>query len=134
MCELRDWISKGLVEQNLLGCVVYMVVATDYMRYLLRCVVYDDAEVVGSRAVAPEYNEVFYLLVLDADRAFDQVFEGCLALGHFKSYRIGLIRAIGYGLAALVITRRATCLKCCFASFLQFVRRTPAAIGKAFFY
>ena len=78
--ELRQRPAHALVDVDLPGGVVQVVVAPDHVGDPHVVVVGDDSQVVGRRAVGAQQDEVVELAVAEHDVALDQVVDDGLAL------------------------------------------------------
>ena len=76
--EARRRLAECLVEQNLLGRIRDVVVATDNIRDGHVDVVCDNREVVGRVPIGAQHDEVFDVGVVERDRSAHAVVEACL--------------------------------------------------------
>src|SRR6185369_575462 len=76
MGELRDRRTKGLIEENLPGSIVDMIVSADDSGDPHALVVDNHDKVIGGRPVAPLNDQVVELFVVEGYRPLDEIVEG----------------------------------------------------------
>jgi hypothetical protein len=131
MGKLRKRISQGLVEEDLPGSIVHMIISADYVGDAHGGIVHYHAEVIGGPPIAAQENQIIHFRVVKLDGSFDQVVEkrlpflrGLETNGRCPSRNGGLEIAAGS-----VVLRFPFLLQSSLALLFQLFRRTVAGVG-----
>jgi hypothetical protein len=127
----RRRITHGLIEVDLAGGVVEVIIPPDNVGDLHEGVVYHDHKVIGGAAVAAHDDEIIQFFVVEDDLPFDEVINNSLPfIGGFESNDRGKARRLVRALAAAPIVFWFVPLsQCLLAPLIQLFVSAVAAIS-----
>ena len=80
MVKSGDRQSQRLVDYDLFGSVVEMIVSSNHVRHSHECVIYRHHEVVRRRAITSGDDEIIQLFGFNGDSPFDPIFKDDISL------------------------------------------------------